>query len=248
MLKIFIYFELRLLVLVVVLFIALFIQAQNSSITNRTPEQEAKKQTEKMQKELELDDEQVEKVYELNLKYAKERKETNSRVDAMKRIRKKDEELKKILTQEQYINLKSKRNNVTSVEIEGKRRYSDPSYSKNRGIRHSSSRTAVMYERVRTNDNHSESDLDENRPVRNDRGTTANTQRKTNSTGNRPVRSSRSDNVARSRSTSKDQSSSRTSSINRNRSSDASSARSSSSRSSSSRSNTSQKNLVRKNK
>ena len=58
-----------------------------------TPEQEAIKQTEKLQSELKLTDEQAKIVYEINLRYARERQLSNSRSQAMERIRNKNEEI-----------------------------------------------------------------------------------------------------------------------------------------------------------
>ena len=70
-----------------------FITAQTVSVTDRTPEQEAIKQTEKLQSELKLTDEQAKIVYEINLRYARERQLSNSRSQAMERIRNKNEEI-----------------------------------------------------------------------------------------------------------------------------------------------------------
>ena len=64
-----------------------FSVAQSTSVIDRTPEQEAVKQNEKMQKELNLTPEQVKNIYEINLKYARERKQSNKRSDAVNRIR-----------------------------------------------------------------------------------------------------------------------------------------------------------------
>ena len=69
------------------------ITAQTVSVTDRTPEQEAIKQTEKLQSELKLTDEQAKIVYEINLRYARERQLSNSRSQAMERIRNKNEEI-----------------------------------------------------------------------------------------------------------------------------------------------------------
>ncbi len=85
--------------------------AQSVSVATRTPEQEAKMQTEKMKRDLKLSKEQVRKVYKINLKYAKLRRISNTRKEAIKRIKKKNDEIFKLLTKEQQkIFLEKKRN------------------------------------------------------------------------------------------------------------------------------------------
>ena len=98
-----------------------FSVAQSTSVIDRTPEQEAVKQTDKMQKELNLTPEQVKNIYEINLKYARERKHSNKRSDAVNRIRSKTEEIGKVLNDRQNYELQTKRSEVQSVEIDGKR-------------------------------------------------------------------------------------------------------------------------------
>lgn len=77
--------------------------------SQRTPEQEAANQTEKMQKELNLSSEQTKAVYEIQLKYAKERQNSNSRSDALQRVKNKRSELKKVLQKDQFDQLQNKR-------------------------------------------------------------------------------------------------------------------------------------------
>lgn len=112
---------------IVLVFLAIglpiFVNAQGTSVTDRTPEQEAAKQTEKMQKELNLTPEQAKDVYDINLKYARERKQSNKRSDAVSRIKKKNEEISKILNARQNNELKTKRADTQSVEIDGKRNF-----------------------------------------------------------------------------------------------------------------------------
>ena len=96
---------------------------QSTSVTDRTPEQEAAKQTEKLQKELDLTPDQVKHVYDINLKYARERKQSNKRTDAVTRIKKKNEEISRVLSVKQNDELQSRRTRVQSVEIDGERRY-----------------------------------------------------------------------------------------------------------------------------
>ena len=103
--------------------IPVFTIAQSTSVADRTPEQEAVKQTEKMQKELNLTSEQTKNVYEINLKYARERKQSNKRSDAVTRIKLKNEEIGKVLNDRQSYDLQTKRSEVQSVEIDGKRQF-----------------------------------------------------------------------------------------------------------------------------
>lgn len=142
------------------------LNAQGSSIASRTPEQEARKQTEKLQEELNLGDEQVKSVYDVNLKYAKERKESNTRSDAMNRIRKKDEDLKKILNSVQYKKLKSKRNGVKSVEIDGKQRYTNSNRSSSENFKSRYSTSKPLSTRKRSLNNNERNRYGEERPVR----------------------------------------------------------------------------------
>ncbi len=100
------------------------VAAQSTSVTDRTPEQEATKQTEKLQQELNLTTQQAKDIYDINLKYARERKQSNKRTDAMNRIKKKNEEINKVLNNRQKEELRTRRSTVQSVEIDGERRYS----------------------------------------------------------------------------------------------------------------------------
>jgi Spy/CpxP family protein refolding chaperone len=75
----------------------------------RTPEQEAALQTQKMQKELNLNKEQLQSIYDINLKHARERQVSNSRSKALERSRNKNSEIKQVLTPDQYNRLQDKR-------------------------------------------------------------------------------------------------------------------------------------------
>lgn len=91
-------------------FLITYIYGQESVvIQERTPEQEAARQTEKLQNELQLTSEQVQLVNEINLKYARERKLSNTRTDALRRIKEKDEDLQRVLNQDQFRQLQNKR-------------------------------------------------------------------------------------------------------------------------------------------
>lgn len=86
------------------------VYSQDATATpERTPEQEAAKQTEKLQQELNLSSEQARQVHEINLRYARARKLSNTRADALQRIKDKEAELKKILNPAQYTQLLNKR-------------------------------------------------------------------------------------------------------------------------------------------
>ncbi|MHB9055672.1 MAG: hypothetical protein ACYC2P_05895 [Paludibacteraceae bacterium] len=111
------------LILMFAINIPFFLSAQGTLAVERTPEQEAVKQTEKMQKELYLTPEQAKSIYEINLKYARERKLSNKRSDAINRIKLKNEEIGKVLDNRQNNELQNKRSEVQSVEIDGKRRF-----------------------------------------------------------------------------------------------------------------------------
>ncbi len=81
---------------------AVLLKAQPQPPFFRTAEEEAEKQTEMMQHELELTREQRDTIYQINLKYAKARRVSNTRAEMLARINQKTEELKRVLTKEQY--------------------------------------------------------------------------------------------------------------------------------------------------
>jgi len=96
----------------------MFIYSQNNSTSiDRTPEQEAVKQTEKLKQELNLSAEQTKQVYEINLRYARERQVSNTRIEAMERVKNKNAELQAILNTEQNSRLENKRYERTTLEI-----------------------------------------------------------------------------------------------------------------------------------
>ncbi len=90
---------------------------EKSVLPDRTPEQEAVRQTEKLQQELNLSATQVKQVYEINLRYARERQVSNTRSEAMERIKNKNAELQAVLNSEQNDRLEHKRYERTTVEI-----------------------------------------------------------------------------------------------------------------------------------
>lgn len=88
----------------------------NISVPKRTPEQEAAKQTEKLQQELNLNQDQAKQVFDINLHYARERQISNKRSEALERVRNKDVEIKQVLSPEQNERLQSKRYERTYLE------------------------------------------------------------------------------------------------------------------------------------
>jgi hypothetical protein len=89
---------------------------ENSNTPQRTPEQEAVKQTDKLQQELNLTPEQAKQVYEINLKYARERQISNTRSQAMERMKNKNSEIQQVLNDEQNNKLQTKRYEHSTFE------------------------------------------------------------------------------------------------------------------------------------
>lgn len=89
----------------------------NTNMPERTPEQEAVKQTDKLQEAVRLTPEQVRKAYEINLKYARERQLSNKRTEAIERLKNKNEDINKLLNKEQNEQLKSKRYQHSTFEV-----------------------------------------------------------------------------------------------------------------------------------
>ena len=89
---------------------------ENANIPQRTSEQEAVKQTDKLQQELNLTSEQTKHVYEINLKYARERQISNTRSQAMERMKNKNGEIQQVLTEDQNNKLQSKRYEHSTFE------------------------------------------------------------------------------------------------------------------------------------
>ena len=89
---------------------------ENSVVPKRTPEQEALKQTEMLQQELNLNQNQTNQVYEINLRYARERQISNKRSEALERMKNKNAEINQVLSPEQNDRLQSKRYERTNIE------------------------------------------------------------------------------------------------------------------------------------
>ncbi len=73
----------------------------------RTPEQEAQRRVEMMSHQLQLTSQQAEKIYQIQLKYARLRRAATKREDFVDLMHEMNEELQMILTQEQFEMYKS---------------------------------------------------------------------------------------------------------------------------------------------
>ena len=108
---------LKYILLVFLVVVAVSISGQeNTAMPERTPEQEAVKQTEKMQQELKLTPEQARQIHEINLKYARARKVSNTRSDAIQRIKDKEADISRILNDNQRSTLQNKRYERSSFQ------------------------------------------------------------------------------------------------------------------------------------
>ncbi len=94
----------------------------NTAVPQRSPEQEAVKQTERLQQELNLSPDQAKHVYEINLRYARERQISNKRAEALVRMKNKNSEIQQVLSQEQNERLQSKRYERSSIQIQNMNR------------------------------------------------------------------------------------------------------------------------------
>lgn len=107
--------KLILLFFVLILKLPAFSQ-DNTVVLQRTPEQEAVKQTEKLQKELNLNAEQAKQIYEINLRYARERLISSKRSEGLERAKNKNAEIQQVLSADQNDRLQSKRYERTSTD------------------------------------------------------------------------------------------------------------------------------------
>ena len=95
-------------------------EQEKSMNPERTIEQEAFKQTEKLKQELNLNVEQSRQMYEINLRYARMRQEETTRTKAMERIKNKNAEIQQILTnyqKERLLNKQYERSNLNKNYI-----------------------------------------------------------------------------------------------------------------------------------
>ncbi len=120
---------------------------ENAVVLQRTPEQEASKQTDKLQQELNLNTDQAKQIYEINLRYARERQISNKRSEALERMKNKNAEIQQILSQEQNEKLQLKRYERTNTEsVNGfhSQSVNPPSFRSNTENRPSSPTVRVM--------------------------------------------------------------------------------------------------------
>jgi len=122
----------------------------NAIVSERTPEQEAGKQTEKLQQELNLSAEQSSQMYEINLRYERQRQVSNTRSQAMERIKNKNADIQRILTEEQNNQLQNKRYERTTFNSQSVNRNQQPINSS--GFRSSSKYRANPSVRVISSD------------------------------------------------------------------------------------------------
>ena len=122
----------------------------NTVVMQQTPEQEAIKQTEKLQQELNLNQNQTKQIYEINLKYARERQVSNTRSEAMERMKNKNSDIEQVLSQDQNNRLQSKRYERRTYETTPTTR-NLPSTSS--GFNPSSSQTTNPVGRSKSTDN-----------------------------------------------------------------------------------------------
>lgn len=115
--------------LVCMSFIAIGAQAQEEERTPLTPEERATKWTEWMKTELSITAEQEPKVHEINLKYAQQtesiRAQGGSRRSKFKDVKSiddaKDEELKAVLTPEQFEQYRAKKQDMRKKVVKAAR-------------------------------------------------------------------------------------------------------------------------------
>ena len=85
-------------VVLLLLMVSSIYSQENTGVPQRTPEQEAVKQTDKFQQELNLTPDQAKQIYDINLRYARERQISNKRSEAVERMKNKNVEIQQILS------------------------------------------------------------------------------------------------------------------------------------------------------
>jgi len=103
-------------VVLLLLMVSSIYSQENTGVPQRTPEQEAVKQTDKFQQELNLTPDQAKQIYDINLRYARERQISNKRSEAVERMKNKNGEIQQILSSEQNDRLQTKRYERTTIE------------------------------------------------------------------------------------------------------------------------------------
>ncbi len=105
--KEYLYLKRAILILVAIVSVVFGAFGQENVRPMRTPEQEAQRRTEMMSKQLQLSVAQAEKVYQLQLKYARLRRTATKREDFIALMHKMTDELQWLLTKEQFETYKS---------------------------------------------------------------------------------------------------------------------------------------------
>lgn len=82
---------------------------ESTSTAERSPEHEAIKHTERMLHEFKLTTDQVKLIYDINLRFARARRESNTRAEALQRSKDKEVEILKVLTPVQRAQYQNKR-------------------------------------------------------------------------------------------------------------------------------------------
>lgn len=95
---------------------------ENTGVPQRSAEQEAIKQTDKLKQELQLTAEQAKRIYEINLRYERKRQVSNTRSEAIQRIKNKNTEIEYVLNEEQKLALQTKRYERSALETSGRNR------------------------------------------------------------------------------------------------------------------------------
>jgi hypothetical protein len=95
---------------------------ESVGIPQQSAEQEAVKQTEKLKQELQLNAEQAKRIYEINLRYERKRQISNTRSEAIQRIKNKNTEIERVLNEDQKNALQNKRYERSALETSGRTR------------------------------------------------------------------------------------------------------------------------------
>lgn len=110
--------------------VGVFAQDHEAKVQHRTPEETAKRMTDKLAKELGLSEKQQKEVYEINLKYSTEvdkrqkqkEEERKAKIESHQAVRQnRDAALKNVLTEEQYMTMqKNKEERQKEVKMKQK--------------------------------------------------------------------------------------------------------------------------------
>jgi hypothetical protein len=142
----------KILLLILLLCLVCPIHSQdNSTVPERTPEQVASQQTNKLQQELNLTPEQCQQMYDINLRYERQRRISNTRSEALERVKNKNAEIQHVLTNEQNNRLQNRRYQRSTIELQPINRTQQPPNTS--GPRSATESGANQPFRGRSNDN-----------------------------------------------------------------------------------------------